>query len=462
MQLHRSMLALLMASSLIACGGGNLEGGSNTTTPDVPTDPVDPVDPVDLVDPVVPEISGDPSYFTYVGASPEWISIKGTGGFDRKETGTVTFKLVDDNGEAVISQAVIFELSGPDGASLAVKDGISDSDGLVTTLVKAGSAAGPVTVKVIVVSDPTIFNTSTGLYISTGYPDQGSFSIGVDKASVPGINHNDATVTVTVNFADADGNNPIPDGTAVSFRAESGRIEDKLTSKVGTCTTVSSACVMTWTSIGDMPVDGKVTILAYALGVESFEDVNPSNGIFDEGETYTDNAEVFHDTNFDSIYNDGEWFHDVEDASGAKDQAYTYGDGNYTGMQCDSDVAYCDQRFIHIYKQTQITTTTDEYQCGFSVASVDFTGAEKQATVTVEVSDMNNNTPAVGTVITASTTNGAINGDTSWTVPNANGAYSFNVELSADDDSSTGSLVIKSLAPLPSTLETKCILTIND
>lgn len=452
--------AITLSALLLSACGGSLDGGSSdsestsgdssatTSTSDVS---------------IVEEVSGDPSYFTYLGTTPEWISIKGTGGFDRKEVGIVSFKLVDDNGEAVVAQPVTFELSGPDGSSLAIENDISDSAGLVTTLIKAGNAAGPATVKVIAVNDPTIFNTSTGLYISTGYPDQDSFSIGVDKSSVPGINHNDATVAVTVNFADADGNNPIPDGTAVSFRAEAGRIEDELTGKAGSCTTVKSKCVMTWTSIGDMPdADGKVTILAYALGVESFEDVAPSNGVFDEGETYTDNAEVFHDINFDGIYNDGEWFHDVEDASGAKDQAYTSGDDNYTGMQCANNVTYCDQRFIHIYKQIQITTTTDEYQCSFSVGSVDFTGTEKQATVTVEVSDKNNNTPAVGTVITAFTTNATINGDTTWTVPNANGAYSFDVELSADDESSTGSLVIKSLAPLPAKLETKCKLAISD
>ncbi|PKF61491.1 hypothetical protein CW745_09140 [Psychromonas sp. psych-6C06] len=455
-----SLSIITLSTVLLTACGGSLDGNSKETTTSTVAATSSAV--ATIVAPIVEEVSGDPSYFTYVGATPEWISIKGTGGFNRKETGAVTFKLVDDNGEPVDAQPVTFELSGPDGATIAIEEDISDSDGLVTTLIKAGNAAGPATVKVILVNDPTLFNTSTGLYISTGYPDQGSFSIGVDKSSVPGINHNDAKVAVTVNFADADGNNPIPDGTAVSFRAEEGRIEDKLTGTVGSCTTIKSECVMTWTSIGDMPSDGKVTVLAYALGVESFADVAPSNGVFDEGETYTDNAEVFHDTNYDGIYNDGEWFHDVEDASGPKDQAYTLGDGKYTGMQCTSDVAYCDQRFIHIYKQIEITATTDEYQCNFSVSSVELTGSAKQAIVTVEVSDMNNNTPAVDTVITASTTNGSISGDTSWTVPNASGPYSFDVELSADDETSSGFLAIKSAAPEPSSLITTCKLPVND
>ncbi|MCG6200217.1 hypothetical protein [Psychromonas antarctica] len=462
MQLHQTFSIALLTILLSACGG-SLDGSTDNT------DNTDTTDTTDTTTtPIVEEVAGDPSYFTYLGATPEWISIKGTGGFDRKETAKVTFKLVDDNGEAVVSQPVTFELSGPDGASLAIESDTSDSAGLVTTLIKAGSAAGPATVKVNAVNDPSIFNTSTGLYISTGYPDQDSFSIGVNKSSVPGIDHNDATIAVTVNFADADGNNPIPDGTAVSFRAEKGRIEDS-TGKVGACTTLSSKCVMTWTSIGDMPDDGKVTILAYSLGVESFEDLHPSNGIYDDGETFTDNSEVFFDINYDGIYNDGdEWSLDVEDALGPKDQAYTYGDSKYTGMQCEDNVAYCDQRFIYIYKQIQITATSDEQKCVFKnssgsiITDVDLSGTAKQATVTVEVSDMNNNTPPTGTVINASSTNGTINGDASWTVPNSYGVYSFDVELTADDSSSTGNLVIKSLAPSPSVLETKCRLSIND
>jgi hypothetical protein len=462
MQWFKIFPVAFLALILSACGEGgdaNIEAATPTTT----KDPVTTGDSVEAV-------SGDPSYFIYQGATPEWISIKGTGGLNREGSATVTFKLVDDNGEAVVSQPVNFEFSGPDGAFIAVESDISDSDGLVSTLIKAGSAAGPATVKVISVNEPTIFNTSTGLYISTGYPDQDSFSIGVNNSSPAGLDHNDATVAVTVNFADGHGNNPIPDGTAVTFRAEAGRIEDT-TSTVGSCTTLKSSCVMTWTSIGDMPIDGKVTILAFALGVESFKDVNPSDGTYNEGEAFTDNAEVFFDENYDGAYNEGEWINDVDDANGLKDQAYSYGDGNYTGMQCEDNVYYCDQRLIYIYKQIQITASGDAQQCVFKdsagniLSSVDLT-ANSSVAVTVEVFDRNNNTPPKGTEISASATNGAINGEALWTVPNwVDGAYTFEVDVvreASDNSIASGDLVIKSLAPSPSELDTKCYLSITD
>ena len=467
MQLHQTFTIALLSSVLFACGSdgdGAIDIGSSSGS-STSSDSVSTSTGTDST-----ETSSVESYFTVDSITPEWISIKGTGGIGRQETSTVTFKLFDENGVVVEFAPVKFSLSGPDGATLNNTTGETDEDGLVNVIIKSGSAAGPVSIKAESVNDPNIFVTSNGLYISTGYPDQDSFSIGVDKTSVPGINHNDATVSVTVNFADADGNNPIPDDTTISFRAEAGRIEDSTTGNVGTCTTSLSKCVMTWTSISDMPDDGKVTILAYALGVESFKDVNPSNGLYDDGETFTDNSEVFLDENLDGIFNDGdEWYQDVDDASGDKDQAYTEGDNKYTGMQCEESSANCDQRFIYIYKQLEITVTSDEQYCvfkdssGATISSVDL-AADPSVTVSVEVSDVNDNTPPTDTVINASTTNGSINGDSSWTVPNSSGgAYTFEVELIKDtNDIDSGNLVIKSVAPSPSTLESKCTLTIND
>ena len=77
---------------------------------------------------------------------------------------------------------------------------------------------------------------------------------------------------------------------------------------------------------------------------------------------------------------------------------------------------------------------------------------------------MNGNTPATGTVINATATNGTVNGDTTWTVPNGgNTAYTFDVELVADSNKiDSGSLVIKSQAAAPAELISKCTLAVID
>ncbi|WP_413700686.1 hypothetical protein ACLKMH_02105 [Psychromonas sp. KJ10-10] len=95
-----------------------------------------------------------------------------------EETATVSFKIVDANGEAIEGEVVTFELlASPEGTSISVDTATSDEDGLVSTLIKSGVVAGPVVVKVVLVSDDDIYKTSNQLNISTGYPDQDSFTL---------------------------------------------------------------------------------------------------------------------------------------------------------------------------------------------------------------------------------------------------------------------------------------------
>ena len=481
MKSFQTLSAILITSVMFGCGSddGQYTSGGIAISPDSSSDSSNVSDSSDSSDSsdvsdssalsdvtIIVEAPAEANNFNYVGSSEAWLAIQGTGG---KSSTTITFQLLDIYGQAIVSEPVTFELTGPEGTTLVLESSETDSNGNVSTAVNAGSAAGPVIVTVISENDPTILSSSNGLFVSTGFPDQDSFSIFADKLSVPGINRKDAKVAVTVALADADGNAPIPDGTVVTFRAEAGRIESAANGLIGSCTTVNSQCSMTWTSIGEMPDDGEVTILAYALGVESFKDVNPSDGIYNDGEVFTDNAEVFLDENYNEAYDFGEWYLDVDDALGDNDQAYTIGDGKYTGMQCEENVDYCDQRFIYIYKQMSITVSTDEHVCEFRddagaiLTSVDLT-VDPSVTVSVSVSDLNGNTPATGTVINATATNGTVNGDATWTVPNGdNTAYTFDVELVADSNKiDSGSLVIKSQAAAPAELVSKCTLTVID
>lgn len=468
MKPFQALFIVLMASALFACGSddgnydenGNPISSSSTTSEDDATSEEETV-----TDVIVSSGDAEGLNFNYIGSSVPFIAIEGTSGAGSTK---VNFQLLDVNGDPVVAEPVSFTIVAPEGTSLIVESAVTDENGNVSTAVTGGPILGPVAISVTSDNDTSVTSSSIGLSVSIGFPDQNSFSMSLDTLTVPGIRRDNATVTVTVGFSDGGGNNPIPDGTSVSFNAEAGRIQN---GSLGSCTTVNSECQMTWTSSGTMPTDGKVTILAFAVGVETFVDALPSNGQYDFGETYTDIPEAFLDANFNGSYDLGEFYVDA----GEKDELYTDADLKYTGIQCsdsDQEAGFCERRFVNIFAQTEITVVSDELSCQFfnsdgdEITSVDLE-ADPSITVSVLVFDENMNTPGKDTEISATASNGVVNGDTSWTVQNRDtditGGYRFDVELVSDVNTiDSGSLTIKSIAPEPSGHESQCKLTVVD
>ncbi|MCS6179707.1 hypothetical protein [Shewanella baltica] len=301
----------------------------------------------------------------FLEALPEVIRLKGTGG---AEASTVKFKVMDKNGIPVSNQRVNFSLNTKVGDIILDPDfATTNSQGIVQTVVNSGSVSTSVRVTAVVAgSTPAISSQSNQLVISTGLPDQDSFSLSASNLSPEGWDHDGIEVDVTARLADAF-NNPVPDGTAVSFTTEGGVIAPS-------CLTVNGACSVKWTSqnprpTGDtlamqgkepslgaglgQPYGGRVTILATAIGEESFPDTN-SNGRFDASEVVDflnkqdvsgnsyDLSEAFVDHNEDHIFNpsvaggqaggDAEVFTDFN-SNGVYDQA----DGLYNGSLCQLD-----------------------------------------------------------------------------------------------------------------------------
>jgi hypothetical protein len=253
----------------------------------------------------------------FVSALPQNISMKGTGGPGRQESSTVTFKVLDKNGNPVAGAAVGFLLfgtttnaAGTGGLTLNPASATSGADGTVSTTVFAGIVNTPVRVTATINgTSPEVTSTSDQLVISTGIPDQNSFSLSTSIYNVEGANFDGCTSnvgsTVSVSLADHF-NNPVPDGTAVSFTAEGGVIDAScLTGLVNTQLTngtvivqkgIPGSCSVRFCSAKPRPDDGRVTILAYALGEESFwDDPAIPNGInrFDAGEKFQDLCEPF-------------------------------------------------------------------------------------------------------------------------------------------------------------------------
>jgi len=248
----------------------------------------------------------------FVSSVPENISILGTGALGGSESSVVKFRVLDTNANPVNNQVVNFSLNtNVGGIQLIPTSATTNNEGIVQTVINSGTVATSVRVEATIDgSDPAISSQSSVLVVSTGIPDQDSFSLSATILNPEAWDLDGTTVEVTARLADAY-NNPVPDGTAVTFTTEGGSIEPS-------CVTTNGACSVTWSSqlprpeghvllhatgdeynfLSNQPdvihvpeqwntlgqkFGGRATILATAIGEESFPDLN-GNGRFDECE----------------------------------------------------------------------------------------------------------------------------------------------------------------------------------
>lgn len=263
----------------------------------------------------------------FISADPAVISFKGSG---LTEASTVTFRVLDTTGSPIAGKVVDFTLSTEVGGITFSNDqntfsATSDVNGNVQAVVQAGTVHTAVRVKASVEgTTPVITSQSNQLAISTGIADADSFSISEDTFNPEAFNRDGITDAITVYLADRF-NNPVPDGTVVSFHTEGGSIAPQCTTEGGTCT-------VNWTSQNPRPEDGRVTILAYAIGEESFVDKD-GDGKFDNADSFYDLGEPYendHDENPGSpnMY-PGEFFMDFN-----RNKSWDGPDNLYEGIQC--------------------------------------------------------------------------------------------------------------------------------
>lgn len=253
----------------------------------------------------VPAVATAPTALAFVSALPQNIALKGTGGPGRQENSRVTFKVLDINGIPVSGQRVDFALTtSVGGLTLNPTSSTTGADGTASTVVAAGTINTPVRVTATL-AGTSITTLSDQLVVSTGVPDQNSFSLSTQIFNVEGMNHDgcEAPVASTIRVSLADHfNNPAPDGTAVSFTAEGGTVDAScLTGLVNTTLTdgtvikqkgIPGQCSVRFCAANPRPADGRITILAYALGEEGFSDTN-GNNLFESGEAFQDLGEPF-------------------------------------------------------------------------------------------------------------------------------------------------------------------------
>jgi hypothetical protein len=244
----------------------------------------------------------------FVSATPEIIGTKTVGAASLSKSSVVKFKVVNSSNLGMAGVVVDFSLlpaNVPGGVSLSATQATSDSNGEITTAVTSGTVPTPVWVVATVHSTPTIFSQSNVLTITTGLPTQDFFSLSVQTYNIEGWVYDGVTSTLTVIASDRLGN-PVPDGTAINFVTEGCQIQP------ASCTTASGTCTVTFRSAELRPSDGRVTILAYAVGEKSFVDGN-GNNIYDAStspaETFYDLGDLYIDANENGTWDTGEQFY---------------------------------------------------------------------------------------------------------------------------------------------------------
>ncbi|TAA48493.1 Ig-like domain-containing protein [Corallincola spongiicola] len=314
-----------------------------------------------------------PAGVEYFGADPDYINLQGSGGTTVSE---VTFVVTDETGSPLQGVDVDFELftsAGGTNIPTEKQSARSDAEGKVRTSVVAGTIPGSARVQATLTTDSgVVFTTVSGLLsVGSGFPTIDSFSLSFSEFNPLSWNTDGVEVDVTIRAADHFGN-PVPDGFAVSFVTEGGAIEPR-------CQTTNGACSVKWVSQNFRPIDGRVNVMAFAQGEESFTDTNGDglfsgeseffidvngNGIEDAADyvPYLDLPEAFVDANEDGSRGDAEEFIDYNG-----DLVYQIANGQFNGQLCNG--VDCTTTLLDVFRQGTIQMAGRGepvlYACGF-------------------------------------------------------------------------------------------------
>jgi hypothetical protein len=272
----------------------------------------------------------------FISATPSIIGTSVASASSLQTSSVIIFRVVDSNGNGVNGQTVNFSVvpsSKPGGLSLSASSQISSNngtgDGYVTVGLTSGTVPTPVwVVAKLVTASGTLTSQSNSLTITTGLPTENFFSLSASTHNIEGWGYDGVTSSLTIIASDRMGN-PVPDGTATNFITEGAQVVP------ASCTTTSGTCTVTFNSSAYKPINetpgveatdwngnpiliggnilyvknGRVTLVAYALGEESFVDtMGAGQNVYVVGDTFYDLGDIYIDANENGQYDSGETF----------------------------------------------------------------------------------------------------------------------------------------------------------
>lgn len=390
-------------------------------------------------------VSSEPSVIGMTGSSIPGIS-------------AVTFKLINSTGTPISGATVDFSLTtvtSAGGARVSPVQSTTNPDGEVQTFVIAGSAQSVVRVTATTsnpVSGSTVSTQSENLAISTGLPDADSVTLGPERFSISGRCAGEST-GVTMRLADRY-NNPVPAGTTVAYYTEGGKVGAQCVTEdpAEDSESESGVCTSLLTVQSPVPDNARVTVLATAIGEESFADTN-GNGFFDGAEQLIEDIglEAFLDANENGQYDDGvELFVDSNN-NGSFDPA---GDGEFTGYVCSAPGEDCSSSTVLLRESAVVVFSTEvpvledfavsvisqpaTYDEGAQALTI---GPGGSVSVTVTVRDTNGNPLTTGTTFELDSNAGSVS------TPFTAGPINTNSPIPADN---TYRLAVEGLSgPVP-------------
>lgn len=238
----------------------------------------------------------------FVSASPQEIYLRGSG---LQETSNITFQVRDTNGTGVPNQEVVLEATSLAGG-LTIDSGSvpvtkrSDSNGNIIVRINSGTVPTPVRVRATLTASG-VSTLSSNLSVAVGLPSQQGFSLSQGALNIEGFSVDGTLNSYTIIASDRLGN-PVPAGTAINFVTEGGQIQPI---RFTTLSNGLAGATANFQSASPRPADGRITVLAYALGEESFLDANGDN-VYSPGEDFQDLGDVFLDRLFNQSFNPAE------------------------------------------------------------------------------------------------------------------------------------------------------------
>jgi hypothetical protein len=410
------------------------------------------------------------------------IGLKGTG---QNETAQIYFKVLDSNGNPVQGQTVNFALTTTVGGLSLGSTGNtvkSDASGEVSTTVTSGTVHTAVRVTASIPST-NLSSQSSLLTVSTGFPAQNGSSIASTVLNLVGNNVDGNTAQITVHMSDRY-NNPVPDNTPVSFQAECGQIGSS-------CSTTNGACSVTFTTAGARTAqlvaqnpllakenscsanphglgcdDHRCTVLATAIGEESFNDCNGTGQYVSKdnssnnptqcknGDFFVSLPEAWLDSNENGVF-DGDF---ETPADYNHNGQYDLASGKFIGLLCNDPDCDTTQTLLNVRQQIVLILTSSDAAASVTDTSNNVIGTTASpivvpvngtVTVIIVAEDSAGQVPPAATTINASLTTGSVGAPNPFIVPSTNDFGPLRYELLLKGPATAGSdtLVLTTTTP---------------
>lgn len=311
--------------------------------------------------------------------------------------------------------------------------------------------------------------------------DVNGFKIVTETFNPRGYDYYGTEVKISA-FVKDHSNNPVADGTVVTFVADdNGLIEEQ-------CATEGGTCSVTWTSARDrnQPIDPDanpgpgytgdpiITIMARTIGEDSFIDKN-ANKEFDAQEVFFTQSEAFLDADDDGVYDSGDSaFDEYSDFNNNGEFDGNDSNGMFRGASCSDgakSLGHCAER-LEIWDTVRMINSSGG-AVSIQLFKCDGTPISNGASIALSadncfellLTDVNGNVPPSGTTVSVDAEVGDVK-QAPDDVPNVyetpGQGYRERIKIEGTESGETGKLTIVVESVGESSVKTDISINLTD